>query len=192
MNVTSAFSAGGLAARLRPLNPGEEARAPKAIEGELPKKEGTTRSTVSKDGPQANLSKDELAQVEKLKARDREVRAHEAAHMAAAGGLARGGANFSYQRGPDGQLYAIGGEVGIDISSVPGNPHAMLRKAEIIRRAALAPAQPSSQDRAVAAAASQMQAAAQAELRKQRISELQAGRYGEGERGRSSALSLSA
>jgi hypothetical protein len=54
--------------------------------------------------------------VSKLAARDREVRTHEAAHFAAAGGLAVSGPHFSYERGPDGTLYAVGGEVQIDTS----------------------------------------------------------------------------
>ena len=45
--------------------------------------------------------------------------------------------------GPDGQRYAIGGEVPIDLSAVPGNPQATLQKALTIRRAALAPTDPS-------------------------------------------------
>ncbi|WP_303620985.1 putative metalloprotease CJM1_0395 family protein, partial [Methylogaea oryzae] len=72
-------------------------------------------------------------------------------------------ASFSYERGPDGQQYAVGGEVSIDTSPVPNDPEATARKAEQIRRAALAPANPSGQDISVAAAASQMQAQAQAE-----------------------------
>jgi hypothetical protein len=110
------------------------------------------------------LTEDQLKQVETLKKRDTEVRAHEAAHQAAAGGLVRGGASFSYQRGPDGQQYAIGGEVNIDTSPVSGDPQATLRKAEMIARAALAPAEPSGQDRQVAAQAQQMAANARAEL----------------------------
>ncbi len=113
------------------------------------------------------LSAQDLKQIETLKDRDREVRAHEAAHLAASGGLARGGASFSYKRGPDGNLYAIGGEVSIDISPVSGEPEATIRKAETIKRAALAPANPSSQDRSVAASAAQMEASARMELLKQ-------------------------
>lgn len=100
-----------------------------------------------------------------LKATDRQVRAHEAAHQAAAGGLA-GAASFNFVRGSDGTYYAIGGEVSIDTSPVSNDPQATLRKAEIIRRAALAPAEPSSQDQQVAAAASQMEAQANLELAK--------------------------
>lgn len=99
-----------------------------------------------------------------LKARDQQVRAHEAAHLAAAGGLARGGASYTYQRGPDGVAYAVGGEVSIDTGPVPGNPAATQAKAQQIQAAAMAPADPSAQDRSVAAAASAMAARAQREL----------------------------
>ncbi len=111
-------------------------------------------------------SAEDEARIQKLQARDREVKAHEQAHLAAAGGLARGGASFTYEKGPDGQLYATGGEVGIDTSPVPNNPAATLAKARQIQAAASAPADPSGQDRAVAAAAGQMAAAASQELLK--------------------------
>ena len=110
------------------------------------------------------LSESELQLVRELASRDREVRAHEQAHLAAAGGYAKGGPTYTYQTGPDGIRYAIGGEVSIDTSPVPGNPRATLAKAQAIQAAANAPAEPSGQDRAVAAAAAQMAARAQAEL----------------------------
>lgn len=99
-----------------------------------------------------------------LRARDRQVRAHEAAHLAAAGGLARGGASFTYTRGPDGRNYATGGEVSID-ATVADTPTATLAKAQQIQAAALAPADPSPQDRSVATAAAAMAARARQELR---------------------------
>jgi|GEM_PF-1802411 len=105
--------------------------------------------------------------VKKFRARDTEVRAHESAHIAAAGGLAQGGPHFTYERGPDGQLYAIGGSVSIDVSPVPGDPSATISKARIIRSAALAPTEPSGQDQAVAAAAAQMAQRAQSEISQQ-------------------------
>lgn len=101
-------------------------------------------------------SPEERQVLQQLQARDREVRAHELAHVAAGAGLVRSGASFAYQRGPDGRFYAVGGEVSIDTSAVPGDPVATARKAEQIMRAALAPAQPSGQDRAVAAQAANM------------------------------------
>lgn len=99
------------------------------------------------------LSQQELVELRELRIRDREVRAHEQAHAAVAGSLARGGPSYDYQRGPDGRQYAVGGSVSIDTSAVSGDPKATLDKAQQIKRAALAPAQPSAQDRAVAAAA---------------------------------------
>jgi len=111
-----------------------------------------------------NLSPEQQKEVESLKRRDREVKAHEAAHLAVAGQYARGGINLSYSRGPDGNLYAVSGEVGIDSGPVQGDPEATIRKAQQVRAAALAPAQPSATDRAVAASASQLAATARAEL----------------------------
>jgi hypothetical protein len=118
----------------------------------------------------AALSPEELAQLDKLKTRDREVRQHEQAHLSAAGGLAISGASYTYQKGPDGVNYAIGGEVSIDTS--PGRtPEETISRARAIRAAALAPADPSGQDRAVAAQASQMEGEARAEIASQSRSE---------------------
>ncbi|MCK5830620.1 MAG: hypothetical protein KAH20_09980 [Methylococcales bacterium] len=103
-------------------------------------------------------------EVQKLKARDQEVRTHEQAHLSAAGGLATSGASFSYQKGADGVNYAVGGEVNIDTAAIAGDAAATIRKAETIKRAALAPASPSSQDVKVAQQASAMANKARAEL----------------------------
>jgi len=62
-----------------------------------------------------SLDEQELQELQQLKIRDSEVRAHEQAHLAAAGQYARGGASFTFQKGPDGVSYAVGGEVGIDV-----------------------------------------------------------------------------
>lgn len=101
--------------------------------------------------------------INELASRDMEVRQHELTH-AAAGGQYAGAPTFDYERGPDGRLYAVGGEVSIDTSSVPDDPQATLEKAEIIMRAALAVADPSPQDRSVAAQAAAMASEARAEL----------------------------
>lgn len=103
-----------------------------------------------------------------LKARDQRVRAHEAAHLSAAGDLALSGASFTYQRGPDGRAYAVGGEVSLDTSPVSGDPAATLAKAQRIQAAALAPSDPSAQDRSVAAAAAAMAARAGRDLQRAR------------------------
>jgi hypothetical protein len=121
------------------------------------------------------LNEEEQQQVIELEQRDREVRAHEAAHLAAAGSYATGGADFSYQRGPNGQQYAIGGEVSIDTSTIAGDPQATLQKALQIQRAALAPAEPSGQDRRVASEAASMAARARQEISSQTSATAQAG-----------------
>ena len=113
------------------------------------------------------LSPDAQREVTQLKQRDQEVRAHEAAHMAAGGGIVTGGATYTYQQGPDGRRYAVGGEVSIDSSPVANNPRATENKAWQIQSAALAPANPSPQDRKVAAQAARMAAKAAVELQTQ-------------------------
>lgn len=133
----------------------------------------TSPNTGASTQPQTEvqLTEEERQMVEELRTRDREVRAHEQAHKAVAGGYARGGATFEYQTGPDGQRYAVSGEVSIDTSPVPGDPQATIIKAQTIRRAALAPSKPSEQDRSVAAQATQMENEARAELREERAEE---------------------
>lgn len=110
------------------------------------------------------LSADEEKQLEQLKRRDAEVRQHEHAHKAAAGQFVSGGPSYDYETGPDGKQYAVGGEVQIDTSEVPNDPQATMKKAQQIKRAALAPKDPSSQDRKIAAEASKMEAKARQEL----------------------------
>lgn len=122
------------------------------------------------DTDAAGLTDEERAQVKKLAARDREVKAHEAAHQAV-GGQYAGPASFTFEQGPDGRRYAVGGEVSIDISAVPGDPDATIRKLRTVRRAALAPAEPSAQDRSVAAAAEAGVRAAQTQRQTQQAEE---------------------
>lgn len=105
----------------------------------------------------------EREQIQALAARDREVRAHEQAHASVAGPYARG-THYTYERGPDGVSYAVAGEVQIDTSPIPGDPEATLRKAQQLRRAANAPADPSAQDARVAAQAALMEVQARMEL----------------------------
>jgi len=99
----------------------------------------------------------------KLKARDADVKAHEQAHRTA-GGQYAGSPTYTYQKGPDGANYAIGGEVSIDTSPIPNNVNATIAKEARVQAAALAPADPSGQDVKVAAEAAQ--AIAQAEASK--------------------------
>ena len=110
--------------------------------------------------------KEDDALISQLRARDREVRLHEAAH-AAVGGKYAGSPSFDFTRGPDGVSYASGGEVSISVSEVAGNPQSTIEKARVIKAAALAPAEPSAQDRRVAAQASQLEVEAREEIQVQ-------------------------
>jgi SprA-related family len=105
----------------------------------------------------------QLELLSRLKSRDREVRAHESAHQAV-GGQYAGAVSYTFQRGTDGAQYAVGGEVSIDTAPVEGNPEATIAKMQTVRAAALAPAEPSAQDQAVAAQAMQLMLQARAEL----------------------------
>ncbi|GAA0573704.1 putative metalloprotease CJM1_0395 family protein [Caenispirillum bisanense] len=112
-----------------------------------------------------DLTPEQQAQVAELKARDAEVRAHEQAHQAV-GGRYAGAASYDTVRGPDGHSYAIGGEVPIDVS--PGrSPEETIAKMEVVKAAALAPAEPSPQDRRVAALADAQRLQAVADKREQ-------------------------
>jgi hypothetical protein len=167
MNISGSISVPVSASQAisRPATPAGEKQATK------PNEQQQTETDFNKAQIASTLSEQELKQVQELKTRDREVRAHEAAHLAAAGSLAIGGASYSYQRGPDGVQYAVGGEVNIDTSAVAGDPEATLEKAQRIRSAALAPAQPSSQDLSVAAQAAQLAVQARAEIGQQQRTE---------------------
>lgn len=111
-----------------------------------------------------NLSEEEQQQVKDLSNRDREVRAHEQAHQSAGGSYA-GAMSFEYEQGPDGQRYAVGGEVAIDISKEK-NPEETIAKMQQVKAAAMAPAQPSAQDYKVSAQATQQESEARAEMNK--------------------------
>ncbi len=130
-----------------------------------------TGSSTAGPKTELQLSEEERRILNELRARDAEVRAHEAAHLAAAGPHANSAPTFEYQTGPDGRQYATGGEVSIDTSPVPGDPEATVRKAQTIKRAALAPREPSGQDRQVAAQAAQLEAQARQEVQAKKAEE---------------------
>lgn len=134
--------------------------------------EGAKSGAVTDPSNPENLTDEEQQKVEELKRRDREVRAHEQAHKAAGGSLA-GSPSFETVRGPDGKSYAVSGEVQIDTSAVPNNPEATIRKLKQVKRAALAPANPSGQDRRVAAEAEAKIQAARQEKREKEAEELE-------------------
>lgn len=133
-------------------------------------KRGERGGSSSETARKRAEERQEQEEIRKLAARDREVRAHEQAH-ASVGGQYAGAPSFTFTRGPDGVRYATGGEVPIDVSRVSGDPEATIRKMQIVRRAALAPADPSAADRSIAARATRSEGEARAELAQQRAEE---------------------
>jgi hypothetical protein len=122
--------------------------------------QATTHQASEKSSQQQEADK---AVIQNLAQRDREVKNHERIH-ASIGGAFASAPSFDFQKGPDGQLYAVGGDVSIDTSAVAGDPRATLEKAQVIIRAALSVPEPSVQDRRVAAQARVMATEAQAEM----------------------------
>lgn len=124
------------------------------------------KDTSQKDSAGQSLSTDEKQAIEELDTRDEEVRQHERDHQVTGGRYAQA-PTFELSRGPDGKSYATGGEVRIDLSR-ESTPQATIQKMQQIERAALAPQEPSTQDRRVAARAAQIADEARAdELRQQ-------------------------
>ncbi|MEY8213980.1 MAG: putative metalloprotease CJM1_0395 family protein [Colwellia sp.] len=123
---------------------------------------GNTSGNDKTDDSSKKVLADEKI-ITQLQQRDKEVRTHELAH-AAAGGAATGSPSYTFERGPDGKKYAVGGEVSVDLSSVAGDPQATIAKMQQVHAAALAPASPSTQDTRVAASAAQKILTAQSEL----------------------------
>ncbi len=126
----------------------------------------TTATASAESGSAQDLTDEQEAQVRDLKQRDAEVRQHEAAHKTVGGPLASP-PTFEYTRGPDGRQYAVSGEVKID-ATPENDPEDTIRKMEQVKAAALAPAEPSPQDRQVAAQADATKAQAQVDLNRQK------------------------
>jgi len=137
--------------------------SPSSAEGQNQNYENKNENSTENE-----FSKAEQREIEKLKRRDREVRAHEMAHQSA-GGQYAGSASYSYTTGPDNKRYAVGGSVDIETSPAK-TPEETVKKADQIKRAAMAPAQPSGADMQIAAKATRMKMEAQAELNQKEFS----------------------
>jgi hypothetical protein len=132
-------------------------------EGEGKNEEGSQNNEEKNKNSNSRFNDHEQQEIDELKKRNTEVIAHEQAH-ASAGGQYAGSPNYSYETGPDGVQYAVSGEVSIDTAKIADDPQATIVKAQQIKRAALAPAEPSSQDRTVAAAADRLASNARQEI----------------------------
>lgn len=124
-------------------------------------------SNETKNNPQqknentTELTTDEKAELAKLQSVDSKVRAHEAAHQS--GAAASGGASFTYVKGANGVMYAVGGEVPVRMQS-GSTPQETMANAQGVISTALAPADPSAQDISVASKARVMLMKAQQEF----------------------------
>ncbi len=136
---------------------------------EIARQQASEIANQEKGVNQKSLTDEELLKLTELKQRDTEVRTHEQAHISAAGAYASSGASYSFTTGPNGKRYATGGEVSIDMSK-EDSPAATILKMQTVRRAALAPANPSSADRSIAAQASAKESQARKELQAQETS----------------------
>lgn len=144
-------------APLGPLTAGPNTTPSAAVEADPLARARQTREA------EAQALRAEQSEIRQLAKRDREVRAHELAH-AAVGGPYASNPVYQYTQGPNGVRYATSGHVKVDVSPIPGDPAATLEKMQTVARAALAPAQPSAADRAIAAQANQQATQARAEL----------------------------
>ncbi len=139
--------------------------------GDTPSKQNSEAENTSKpkqasDRP-SEIDPEAERLLQRLKQTDLKVRTHERQHVAAAAGYVKNGPVYEYSTGPDGKKYAVGGHVSLDMSPIPNNPKATIKKAQIIKRAALAPADPSAADRAVAASAAKMEQKARRQLQEE-------------------------
>lgn len=140
-------------------------------QNDLAKDNGQDPSAGKENAEDQQQQQAEQKKLTELKQRDAEVRSHEQAH-AALGGQYADSPQYEYERGPDGRQYAVGGEVSIDVSEA-ATPEETIRKAQQVKAAALAPAEPSSQDLRVATEASQIALEARTEIAKERAEEAQ-------------------
>jgi hypothetical protein len=106
-----------------------------------------------------------IQEIQRLRIREQRVKAHEMAHKVAAGELG-GAPKYKYNKGPDGKMYIVGGEVPIRLKEGK-TPEETIEIARRVRKAALAPVDPSPQDRAVAARATAMEMRARLELQRE-------------------------
>lgn len=147
--------------------PGEPAPTSESLPGNRlsgsPRTPEATDEAAGEGRPDDGLTEEQEQQVRELEKRDAEVRAHEQAHMAAAGALAQGGPKYTFETGPDGKRYATGGEVNIVMKS-GRTPEETLRNAQQVQAAALAPGDPSPTDQRTAAAAARMAQEARQQL----------------------------
>jgi len=91
--------------------------------------------------------------LDKFKTQDRKMKIHESLHSTLLGT----NVSYKYQRGPDGRLYAVGGETTLD-TSIPKDPKEAMLKIEQIKKSATAAPELSHADLNIASGANIMKA----------------------------------
>ena len=187
--------------REQPLSPAEQfaqlqsaGQNPEGTDSTGTTQEAEEEKEVDPNTPRAAngepLTEEEQAELQDMKSRDEEVRVHEQAHKSA-GGQYASAPHYEYENGPDGKRYVTDGSVNIDVGE-ESDPQATIDKMQVVKRAALAPAQPSAQDRRVYAEASQKEAEARRELNEQRQEEAAAAQGQGQEQGQEQSQAASA
>lgn len=92
-----------------------------------------------------DMSERDQAALAQLRQRDAQVRQEENAHAGAAGSIA-GPIVYTYQRGPDGRMYAVGGSVSINAQTFSNDPQEARALGARIAAAANAATNPSGAD----------------------------------------------
>lgn len=126
-----------------------------------------------KESAKAELTLKERRDLELMEQMDRNIRQHEHTHIRAAQGLAVGAPTFEYERGPDGQHYAVHGRVEVSSDIPTDDTEAALAKARKIERAALAPSDPSSQDLKAATKARAIQTKAYRKQARDKVADIE-------------------
>lgn len=138
-----------------------------ATEQDQQSKQQSGQGSSQQQGQSSSQQQQDQQKLDALKKRDAEVRLHEEAHQAV-GGRYASSPTYSLVSGPDGNRYATGGEVHIDMA-VEKDPQTMISKMQQVRAAALAPSDPSGQDQLVASQASKLAADAQQVVASQQV-----------------------
>jgi hypothetical protein len=110
--------------------------------------------TSSPSAPPSAPNEDQMAALRDLQARDKEVRRHEQTHAAMLGPYA-GAITYTYEIGPDGKAYAVGGSTEIR-EAAGSSPEEKAARARRIMAAAMAVSNPSGADLTAAAEAARM------------------------------------
>ena len=117
----------------RDVTPSSRHRTPE------PGRESSDAATGAKSDASGRLQQDTV-DIQKLDQPGTDIGRYERSHLAVAGMAIRGGPHHEYRLGSDGRVYALGGEVSLDLNTGTGNSQKSLAKMEQVPRAALIPA----------------------------------------------------